>query len=116
MPSMSTLTDRYRLVGRIVRDEIDYQGVAITEAARQWHMSRPTLYRLMDTGVVGARFYRAAERHLGLPRGLFDLVIDGDTEGIRGLRDLAPHLQDMILTQLGDDPPRTDGRRRRARS
>lgn len=103
--------DRQRLVGWIVRDSILNAGIGYSEASRRWPISLPTLNRLMSTGNVGVRFYRTAELNLGLPRGLLEMVIDGDVEGIRNLPDLAEPLRTYIVTELGGKPDNR-GRRR----
>lgn len=104
MPNVETPTDRLRLVGWIVRDGITNSGMTFVSAAQRWPMSLPTLNRLMATGNVGLRFYRIAEKNLGLPHKLLDYVATGDVAAIRDMDGLDPNLRQMILTELGDQP------------
>lgn len=113
MPSMDTLMDRQKLVGWIVRDSIINSGINYSAASRRWPISLPTLNRLMNTGNVSIRFYRIAEKNLGLPSGLLEMVIDGDTAAIKKL-DLDEPLRTYILTELGDESPATRKARRKA--
>lgn len=105
MPSVDTLMDRQRLVGWIVRDGIRDSGMTYTEAANRWPMSLPTLNRLMSGAVVGTRFLRTAEHNLGLPKGLLEMVVDGNIDAIRKLADLQEPLRTYILKELGDSNP-----------
>lgn len=95
--------DRQRLVGWIVRDGILDSGMTFTEASNRWPISLPTLNRLMSTGNVGVRFLRTAEHNLGLPKGLLEMVLDGNISGIRNLEGLREPLRTYILSEL--DPP-----------
>lgn len=113
MPSMTEPMDRQKLVGWIVRTGILDSGIAYTEASRRWPMALPTLNRLMSGTPVGTRFLRTAERNLGLPKGLLDMVIDGEVHKIQALSDLDEPLRTYILTELGA-PASPRGRKRRA--
>jgi hypothetical protein len=112
MPDMSTLMDRQQLVGWVVRDRIQQLGITYTEASRRWPISLPTLNRLMNSGNVGLRFYRVVEANLDMPIGLFDLIIDGDIDGIRSVEGVDQKLRQFILTGLGEDA--RGARRRRS--
>lgn len=115
LPAMTDLMDRQRIVGWIVRDTITNQGITYTEAARRWPISLPTLNRLMNTGNVGMRFLRLAERNLDLPHKLLDLVIDGDVDAISKLPGLEPSLRSYIIREMGGADPndRAGGKSRR---
>lgn len=117
LPDMSDFMDRQQLVGWIVRDEIMRSGISYSEAARRWPISLPTLNRLMYNGNVGLRFYRVAERGLGLPDDFFDLVLDGDIEAIRKVPGISETLREHVLRGL-DAPPSPAKRtpRKRAQS
>ena len=110
---MTDTMDRQRLVGWIVRDAIINEGISYSEAARRWPISLPTLNRLMNTGNVGLRFYRLAERNLGMPSGLLEMVLDGDTEGIRQSA-IGEPMRGFILRELGAAPAPKPRRRRTA--
>lgn len=115
LPAMTELMDRQKIVGWIVRDGITNQGITYTEAARRWPISLPTLNRLMNTGNVGMRFLRLAEKNLDLPHKFLDLVLDGDVQGIAALDELDRGLRDYVVKELGSDPPAGRAGRRRAR-
>ena len=104
LPSVDTLMDRQRLVGWIVRDGILDTGMTFTEAAVRWPISLPTLNRLMNGAVVGVRFLRTAEHNLRLPKGLLEMVLDGEVAKIAALKDLNEPLRTYILTELGGEP------------
>lgn len=112
LPVMTELMDRQRLIGWIVRDGITNQGITYTEAARRWPISLPTLNRLMNTGNVGMRFLRLAERNLDLPLKFLDLVLDGDVEAIAELDGLEKSVRDYVIKELGGNerPPRRSRR------
>lgn len=112
LPGVDTLMDRQKLVGWIVRDSIINSGMSFSEASRRWPIALPTLNRLMRTGDVSIRFYRQAELNLGLPKGLLEMVVDGDAARISGLPGLDPSLRSLILSGLGADQPRPTRRRR----
>lgn len=104
--------DRHKLVGWIVRDQIIRSETTFSEAARQWGISRPTLNRLMFTGVVRPLMYAKAEKNLGLPDRLLSYVAAGDTRSIRDLPGLDETLRAFILRELGHDQVRPTRRKR----
>lgn len=112
LPSVDNLMDRQRLVGWIVRDSIINAGMSYAEASRRWPIALPTLNRLMNTGNVSLRFYRQAEINLGLPRGLLEMVIDGDTAAIKSMDGVDERMRAMILTEMGEPPPKARTRRK----
>lgn len=106
LPSMTEPMNRHRLVGWIVRDAIINEGITFTEASRRWPIALPTLNRLMNTGNVGLRFYRLAEKNLPtLPPGILEMVIDGKVDTIRQLPGLNENLRSYILRELEAEPP-----------
>lgn len=116
MPVMdSTSIDGPRLVGWIVRDGIINEGMTFTDASRRWPIALPTLNRLMNTGSVSLRFYRVAEKNLGLPHKLLDHVADGNTAAIRAIPQMDENLRTLILRELGGEPPRSNGQREKRR-
>lgn len=117
MPNMKELMDRQRLVGWIVRDAITNSGMTYSDAARRWPMSLPTLNRLMNSGIVGIRFYRTAELNLGLPRGLLDAIIDGNVAAIKAMPatdGFDDQLRRYVLQELGAELPPPKRVRRKA--
>lgn len=99
------LMERQQLVGWVVRDEIMLSGLSFSEAARRWPLSLPTLNRIMGGEVVGLRFYRVIEKHLGLPERFLLMILDGDVDAIRELDGLRPSLRDYVLRELTGDEP-----------
>jgi hypothetical protein len=89
-----------QLVGWIVRDGIINQGMPYSEASRRWGMSLPTLNRLMNTGKVSLRFYRIAERNLGLPTRFLEMIADRDVDAIRRLSGVDEYVRSYILKSL----------------
>lgn len=114
LPAMTELMDRQRIVGWIVRDGITNRGITYTEAARTWPISLPTLNRLMNSGNVGMRFLRLAEKNLDLPLKFLDLVIDGNVRAIAELDGLEPSLRDYVVKELGGNEPAPRRSRRQA--
>jgi len=112
LPDMTELMDRQRLVGWIVRDGITNQGITYSEAARTWPISLPTLNRLMNTGNVGMRFLRLAEKNLGLPHKLLDMVIDGDVAAIERVDGIDEPARAYIVRELGGSLPPKRTRRK----
>lgn len=115
MPDVDMPTDRLKLVGWIVRDGITNSGMTFVGASQRWPMSLPTLNRLMATGNVGLRFYRVAEKNLGLPHKLLDHVAAGDVVAIRAIPEMDENLRTMILAELGADTARPEQKRRTRR-
>ncbi len=105
-----TLSQRQKLVGRIVRHAITDTGLSYVATSTRWPIALPTLNRLMRTGNVGLRFFAQAERNLGLPDGLLGMVIDGDLAGIRtapGAPEcpgLTSTIRGYVITELGGVP------------
>jgi hypothetical protein len=96
-------TERRKLAGDIVSDEIAYQGKTQEWAAERMGIAPSTRPRVIDweAGVTQLRL-RAVEGALGLPRHLLTYVIDGDAERIRAIGDeeISPGLRRVILDGL----------------
>lgn len=117
LPDMTQLLDRWRVVGSVVRDGIDDLNITYTEASRTWRISLPTLNRLMNGQPVGARFLRAAEKGMDLPSRVFDLILDGDVDGVTALTGtIDEDLRLRIVRELGADVPPTPPKRVRKRA
>ena len=83
MVDMTTPMDPHALVGWVIREGIQRSGTRYTQAARTWHISLPTLNRMMSGQPVSLMFYRVAERELGMPWNLLDHILDGDVAAVR---------------------------------
>lgn len=110
--SMDELGDRQQVVARVVRRGIQLQGIKYVDASRNWPIALPTLNRLMKDGNVGLLFYRIAERSLGLPTELFDLVLDADVDAIRKMPGLDANTRSYILREMGAEAPAAQRRRK----
>ena len=101
----------HELAGWVVREGIMRNGLKYTQAARQWHISLPTLNRMMNGEAVSLMFYRVAERGIGLPWNLLDHVLNGDVSAVRA----APTVEggvfdeslkaDILREMSGGKPP-----------
>jgi hypothetical protein len=113
-PAVSTHDDvqetanRLLIIGKIVRAGIADQGIDISQAAKNWEMSRSTLTRMIAGEKVSAKFYGVAAVELGLPPGLFRLIREGDTETIEELK-LDPYVRRIIRNGITTDPTRATG-------
>jgi hypothetical protein len=96
-------TNRQKLAGRVVRDEIARQRRTVDQAATESRMAPSTLYRIMN-GVADkdSSKYRAIEGVLGFPDDLLRHIIDGDADRIQAIRpeNLRSSLSDSILYEL----------------
>jgi hypothetical protein len=96
-------TNRQKLAGRVVRDEIARQRRTVDQAATESRMAPSTLYRIMN-GVADkdSSKYRAIEGVLGFPDDLLRHIIDGDADRIEAIRpeNLRSSLCDSILYEL----------------
>jgi hypothetical protein len=96
-------TNRQKLAGRVVRDEIARQRRTVDQAATESRMAPSTLYRIMN-GVADkdSSKYRAIEGVLGFPDDLLRHIIEGDADRIQAIRpeNLRSSLSDSILYEL----------------
>lgn len=96
-------TNRQKLAGRVVRDEIARQSRTVDQTATDARMAPSTLYRILN-GVADkdSSKYRAIEGVLSFPDDLLRHVIEGNTERIEAIRpeNIRSSLRDAILYEL----------------
>jgi hypothetical protein len=96
-------TNRQKLAGRVVRDEIARQSRTVDRTATDARMAPSTLYRILN-GVADkdSSKYRAIEGVLSFPDDLLRYVIEGNTERIEAIRpeNIRSSLRDSILYEL----------------
>lgn len=90
-----------QLAGWIVKDRIPDKGMTVAEAARAWHLARPTLHRLIRGDSMSEVTYRAVERGLDLPRGFLRMVVEGEVAKLRRVQGIDEGLREFVLTELG---------------
>jgi hypothetical protein len=98
-----SMTSR-QLAGWIVKDLIPDHGMTVADAARSWHLARPTLHRLIRGDSMSEVTYRAVERGLGLPRGFLRMVVVRDVAKIRRVQGIDESLRAFVLSELGFQP------------
>ena len=96
-------SNRQKLAGRVVRDEIARQRRTVDQTATDSRMAPSTLYRILN-GVADkdSSKYRAIEGALGFPDDLLRHIIEGSTARIEAIRpeDIRSSLRDAILYEL----------------
>ena len=96
-------SNRQKLAGRVVRDEIARQRRTVDQTATDSRMAPSTLYRILN-GVADkdSSKYRAIEGVLGFPDDLLRHVIEGNTDRIEAIRpeNIRSSLRDSILYEL----------------
>lgn len=117
-PMATEQMDPHELAGWVVREGIMRNGMKYTQAARAWHISLPTLNRMMAGQAVGLMFYRVAERGIGLPWNLLDHILNSDVAAVRA----TPAVEDGVFDEslkahilremTGGKPPSKRGTRR----
>jgi hypothetical protein len=96
-------SNRQKLAGRVVRDEIARQRRTVDQTAIDSRMAPSTLYRILN-GVADkdSSKYRAIEGTLGFPDDLLRHIIEGNANRIESIRpqNIRSSLQDSILYEL----------------
>ena len=96
-------TNRQKLAGRVVRDEIARQRRTVDQTAIDSRMAPSTLYRILN-GVADkdSSKYRAIEGVLGFPDDLLRHIIEGSADRIEAIRpeNIRSSLRDSILYLL----------------
>ena len=96
-------SNRQKLAGRVVRDEIARRGRTVEQTAAESRMAPSTLYRILN-GVADkdSSKYRALEAVLYFPDDLLRYVIEGNTGRIEAIRpaNIRSSLRDSILYEL----------------
>lgn len=96
-------SNRQKLAGQVVRDEIARQRRTVDETATDARMAPSTLYRILN-GVADkdSSKYRAIEGALGFPDDLLRHIIEGNADRIEAIRpeDIRSSLRDAILYEL----------------
>jgi hypothetical protein len=96
-------SNRQKLAGRVVRDEIARQRRTVDQTATDSRMAPSTLYRILN-GVADkdSSKYRAIEGVLGFPDDLLRHIIEGNTDRIEAIRseNVRSSLRDSILYEL----------------
>jgi hypothetical protein len=96
-------SNRQKLAGRVVRDEIARQRRTVDQTARDARMAPSTLYRILN-GVADkdSSKYRAIEGVLGFPDDLLRHIIEGNADRIEAIRpeNIRSSLSDSILYEL----------------
>ena len=103
MVDLTKASNRQKLAGRVVRDEIARQRRTVDQTATDSRMAPSTLYRILN-GVADkdSSKYRAIEGVLGFPDDLLRHVIEGNTDRIEAIRpeNIRSSLRDSILYEL----------------
>jgi hypothetical protein len=96
-------SNRQKLAGRVVRDEIARQRRTVEQTAIDSRMAPSTLYRILN-GVADkdSSKYRALEGVLGFPDDLLRHIIEGKVDRIEAIRpeNIRSSLSDSILYDL----------------
>jgi len=96
-------SNRQKLAGRVVRDEIARRGRTVEQTAADSRMAPSTLYRILN-GVADkdSSKYRAIEAVLDFPDDLLRYIIEGNTGRIEAIRpeNIRSSLRDSILYEL----------------
>jgi hypothetical protein len=96
-------SNRQKLAGRVVRDEIARQRRTVDQTAIDARMAPSTLYRILN-GVADkdSSKYRAIEGVLGFPDDLLRHIIEGNAARIEAIRpeNIRSSLADSILYDL----------------
>ena len=103
MVGLMKASNRQKLAGRVVRDEIARQRRTVDQTATDSRMAPSTLYRILN-GVADkdSSKYRAIEGVLGFPDDLLRHIIEGNVDRIEAIRheNIRSSLRDSILYEL----------------
>ena len=103
MVGLMKASNRQKLAGRVVRDEIARQRRTVDQTATDSRMAPSTLYRILN-GVADkdSSKYRAIEGVLGFPDDLLRHIIEGNVDRIEAVRheNIRSSLRDSILYEL----------------
>ena len=96
-------SNRQKLAGRVVRDEIARQRRTVDQTATDSRMAPSTLYRILNGDAdKDSSKYRAIEGVLGFPDDLLRHIIEGNGDRIEAIRpeNIRSSLRDSILYEL----------------
>jgi hypothetical protein len=103
IPVSAKTSNRQKLAGRVVRDEIARQRRIVDQTATDSRMAPSTLYRILN-GVADkdSSKYRAIEGVLGFPDDLLRYIIEGNVDRIEAIRpeNIRSSLRDSILYKM----------------
>lgn len=103
MLAKAKASNRQKLAGRVVRDEIARQRRTVDQTATDSRMAPSTLYRILN-GVADkdSSKYRAIEGVLGFPDDLLRHIIEGNVDRIEAIRpeNIRSSLRDSILYEM----------------
>ena len=103
MVSSMKASNRQKLAGRVVHDEIARQRRTVEQTATDSRMAPSTLYRILN-GVADkdSSKYRAIEGVLDFPDDLLRHIIEGNADRIEAIRpeNIRSSLRDSILYEL----------------